>query len=154
MDPVRLITYSGKAQASSRVLLEDAFTRMKHNVFSESIVPRNFRLRNTNFEPDKNSINHGRISVVTVKQVKELQSRELGHSQSPEAYIIRLEEDGITTIQIVSAQGGSNALQSFPQLFFAHSESAFQLYSSYAPVSISDHSYFEHRDLNLDIARN
>ena len=65
-----------------------------------------------------------------------------------------MNENGETIIEIVSARGGLYALQTFSQLFFAHSEPSAGFYSQYAPLSILDSPDFKHRDLNLDISRN
>ena len=139
---------------ATRTLLEDAFIRMKQNIMCENIVPKKFYPRNANFEPDLDITDHPTIESIVIKEVKELKSAIAGHALGPEAYSIKMEEDGSTVIRITSSQGGLNALQTFSQLFFAHSRSQLEIYSPYAPLSIIDTPNFSHRGLNLDISRN
>ena len=139
---------------SPETLLEDAFKRMKHNIMHQNIVPRKLHPRYSDYEPAINSTKRQTVDLFIIKEVKDLKSPRLDHDENPEAYSIKIEEDGRTVIKVPSPQGGLNALQTFSQLFFAHSDSSLGVYSPYAPLSILDRPNFEHRGLNLDIARN
>ena len=145
---------SEKAHVSSDHLLQDAFERMKHNLIEKNFVPRKFHPRQADFEPDKDSPDHQVVEIIIIKQVKTIKFASSGYSQNPEAYSIQIEEDGRATIEIISLQGGLHALETFSQLFFAHTQKSAEVYSPYAPLSITDRPDFEHRGLNLDISRN
>ena len=127
---------------------------MVYNIRHENIVPWKFHPRNLEFEPQQNNTNHQIVETVTIKQVTHLQSPYVNHGINHEAYSLNMDENGETVIEIVSARGGLYALQTFSQLFFAHSEPSAGFYSQYAPLSILDCPDFEHRGLNLDISRN
>ena len=45
-------------------------------------------------------------------------------------------------------------MDTFAQLFYAHSQSATESYLSIAPIHIVDSPAYEHRGINLDISRN
>lgn len=142
------------AQVSAETLLREAFARMTYNIRHENFVPRKFHSRNSDFEPQRNNTNYRMVETITIKEVTHLRSRCVGCDVNLEAYTLNMDQDGRAVIEIVSPQGGLYAIQTFSQLFFAHSEPSFGFYSPYAPLSILDSPDFEHRGLNLDIARN
>ena len=74
--------------------------------------------------------------------------------ETSEAYTIEVSKDGGVLIRVASPLGGMHALETFAQLFFAHSSPSSGSYTPYAPVAIKDSPMFEHRGLNLDISRN
>ncbi|KAL8785534.1 MAG: hypothetical protein Q9195_008606 [Heterodermia aff. obscurata] len=154
LSSIREGNIAGEKQLPTSVLLTAAFERMKHNIIHQNIVPRKFHPRGSLFEPSQNSTKHPIVNVLTVREVNHLQSLTSGSDQSSEAYSISVDDDGRANIQIISAAGGLNALQTFSQLFFAHSDPRFGVYCPYSPLFILDSPNFEHRGLNLDIARN
>lgn len=70
-----------------------------------------------------------------------------------ESYGIEISEDGEAVITSSTPIGTLRGLQTFQQLFYAHSSKK-GTYTPYAPVSITDSPKWAHRGLNLDIARN
>lgn len=127
---------------------------MKHNVVNQNIVPRKFHPRGSDFEPQRNGSDYRTVEVITIREVREITPSDSNRGQSPESYSIHIGDDGGTVIQMTSPQGGLHALQTFSQLFFAHSDPSLGIYSPYAPLSILDSPHFEHRGLSLDISRN
>ena len=151
---ISLSREAGVAPLSSSVLLTTAFERMKYNIIQQNIVPRKFHPRSSPFEPSQNGTGYYIVDVITVREVNRLQSFTSDSDRSSEAYSINMDDNGRTIIQILSAAGGLNALQTVSQLFFAHSDPLFGIYCPYTPLFILDSPNFEHRGLNLDIARN
>lgn len=143
-----------RAQVPTQTLLETAFERMKHTIIQQNIVPDKFHPRNTDYEPGKNDSDCNTVEVIVIKEVKNLKHSVLDDDRSSEAYSISITGNGETIIQITSPLGGMNALQTFSQLFFAHSNPSFGHYCSLTPLSIHDGPNFKHRGLNLDISRN
>ena len=73
---------------------------------------------------------------------------------SREAYSVHVSLDGHVLINILHPEGALRALDTLVQLFYAHSGSTEEVYTTYAPAFIKDVPVFEHRGLNLDICRN
>ncbi|MCJ1416699.1 N-acetyl-glucosamine-6-phosphate deacetylase [Xylographa parallela] len=144
---------SAEALTQSQAFLEAAFERMKSTLFAERFVPFKFHAGNIDFEPDVTSV---RIYIHKITIEDYHISNDLNpHSNiSTEAYSLELREDGSALIKTTSVQGGLHALNTFAELFYAHSEGQADIYTPYAPVIIEDSPFFEHRGLNLDIARN
>lgn len=143
-----------QSQTETATILGAAFERTKQNVLQQNIVPWKFYPSSTELEPDINSTQRQEVEVVLIKEVREIRNGSSSSSQNPEAYSLQMGEDGTTTIEIITAQGGLHALETFSQLFYAHSQSSVEVYSPFAPVSIFDSPDFEYRGLNLDISRN
>ena len=134
-------------------VLAVAFQRFKSKVFSEHFVPYKFHPRRSRFEP---SIDGTRTLIDNIT-INELSIVSLGngqHTVSREAYLIRILQDGTTTLEILSPEGGIHAFDTLAQLFYAHPAIGEIAYTPYAPVLITDAPAFEHRGLNLDISRN
>ena len=76
--------------------------------------------------------------------------------QIEESYSLDISEEGHVLISIYHPLGGLQALTTFRQLFYKHSDpsEATSPYTPYIPLSIKDVPVFEHRGLNLDISRN
>ena len=109
-------------------------------------MPLKFHPRGSTFEPrlDKDRVVAYAIEVEIKAQTSQ---------QSPEAYRIHLHREGHISISASSEVGVLYGFTSLAQLFFAHSQNG-QAYTPFAAVSIDDSPRFEHRGLNLDIARN
>ena len=137
----------------SRSMVQSAFERFEIQINDNGFVPSKFYARNVEFEP---RIHDSRIYVVTVsiKQYRATGKQMLDYRLSSEAYLIELLEDGQAIIKILSPQGAVYALNSLLQLFYTHSESSKDMYTSCAPVHIRDSPKFAHRGINLDISRN
>ena len=119
---------------------------MKHNVLSQSFVPRIFHARNVDFEPVTNASKQYIQKIIIKRDVQQ----DLGD----EGYTLDIYEDGKVVIKVASQSGGLYALETFTQLFFSHSTPDTGSYTPLAPLSITDRPTFEHRGLNLDISRN
>ncbi|KAK2760220.1 N-acetyl-glucosamine-6-phosphate deacetylase [Arachnomyces sp. PD_36] len=140
---------------SEEALLQLGFERMKNTLFNEQFVPRKFYPRGTVFEPE---IVNGTSTIESV-QIEIVSTAKYSGEAHPspnvgEAYSLSISEDGSVLITTTSGAGGLHALQTFAQLFYAHSQSDSGVYTSYAPVNIVDEPEFAHRGLNLDISRN
>ncbi|KAL8782957.1 MAG: hypothetical protein Q9213_004964 [Squamulea squamosa] len=126
---------------------------MKHNVLDRGFVPQKFHSRGAQFEPAADDAKHYIEQLV----IEEDPRNDLGFTElhdKSESYTIEISKDGGTLIKIVSPLGGLPALETFVQLFYAHSSSSAGSYTPYAPLSIKESPVFEHRGLNLDISRN
>ncbi|KAL8991866.1 MAG: hypothetical protein Q9169_007582, partial [Polycauliona sp. 2 TL-2023] len=144
---------TGWLSVSSEILLQSAFERMKHNVLHRGFVPRKFHPRDAFFEPTTDEVKRYVERVVIVENPQSNLGSIEGADES-EAYIIEVSEHGDALIKINSPLGGLHALETFAQLFFAHSSPDVGPYTPYAPLLIKDSPLFEHRGLNLDISRN
>ena len=140
------------APLSAEVLVQSAFERMKRNVLRQGHVPNKFYPRGAAFEPD---IDHPKqlIERLVIEEDSRFVLKDMQHRDLLEAYTVNVTEDGGAFIRSATTHGALHALETFAQLFFAHSSSTGS-YTSYAPISIKDHPDFKHRGLNLDISRN
>ncbi|MCJ1387987.1 N-acetyl-glucosamine-6-phosphate deacetylase [Xylographa bjoerkii] len=137
----------------SELVLEAAFERMKSMLLAERFVPFKFQARNVDFEPSVTSAKTY-VLAITIEEYRISSDPNPHKNTSSEAYSLEMQENGSATIKISSVQGGLHALNTFAQLFYAHSEAEADIYTPYAPIIIADSPFFEHRGLNLDIARN
>lgn len=96
------------------------------------------------------------IREITIEEHDKLGQDQAINGNSREAYSLQVFEDGRTLIRIVAYEGGLHALNSFSQLFYAHSSypKLKDVYSPLAPIIIKDYPLFLHRGLLLDISRN
>ncbi|KAI4226832.1 MAG: hypothetical protein L6R36_002877 [Xanthoria steineri] len=143
----------GWLSLSSETLLQSAFERMKLNVLHGGFVPRKFHPRGAQFEPATDNPKRYIERIVIDEDPRNNLTSTERHEKS-EAYTIDVSENGAALIKIASPLGGLHALETFAQLFFAHSSPSAGSYTSYAPLLIHDSPVFEHRGLNLDISRN
>ena len=144
---------------SEEELLQLGFERMKETLFDQRFVPKKFYPRNVVFEPEfTNETSTSTPAIETIRLEVVTTAKYYGHqppsSNVGEAYSISVSEDGSAQITTTSVTGGLHALQTFTQLFYAHSHSNAGIYTPYAPVDIKDEPEFGHRGLNLDISRN
>ena len=70
-----------------------------------------------------------------------------------ESYSLTISTNGSAQIVAVSSTGVLRALESFTQLFYEHSAGA-GIYTTLAPVYITDAPVYEHRGLLMDVSRN
>ncbi|MCJ1289095.1 N-acetyl-glucosamine-6-phosphate deacetylase [Xylographa carneopallida] len=148
-DPVRLT----ESMIQQEATLKAAFERMKSTLFAERFVSFKSYPRNIDFEPSVTSA-RTHIQEITIENYPISIEANSHRNTSTEAYSLELREDGSAMIKINSVQGGLHAFNTFMQLFHAHTEDEIETYTPYAPVVIEDSPFFEHRGLNLDIARN
>jgi hexosaminidase len=118
-------------------------------------VPWKLHPRNSAFEPPANETNN-LITSIKITQTGSDNSSTFKPlaGQVDESYTLEMTEDGKVTIGAVSSTGILRALDTFTQLFYKHSQKNAGVYTNLAPVMISDKPKFEHRGLNMDIARN
>ena len=113
----------------------------------EKLIPHKFHPRGATFDP---TVRDDRIKLHII-QIDVGGGFQL-HA-SDEAYRLELRVNGQASIVAASIRGVRLALNTLLQLFYATSGNE-ELYTPHAPVLISDWPRFEHRGLNLDIARN
>lgn len=94
------------------------------------------------------------IKQIIVEEQQSVNQEKETHGISAEAYTLEITEDGLISIKTISYHGILHAFNTVSQLFYAHSCCSNEVYTPYAPVEIKDWPLFEHRGLNLDIARN
>lgn len=132
-----------------------AFKRAKELIFNHRFVPRKFHPRNVTFEP---ALDEDRriITTLTVilSKLDHVITKEQVLNLSDEAYQLHISESGHASITAATIRGAVYGLDTFAQLFYAHSQSATESYLSIAPIRIVDSPEFEHRGINLDISRN
>lgn len=146
-------SYNSTSQISELQILQAAILRSQQTIASTTFVPWKLHRKNATFEPDL-SAPKTFLSKVVIDQVSELTDLEPGaFFAADESYAISIAADGTASITTNSTIGTIRALQTFEQLFYAHS-SGDGVYTPYAPISITDAPMWPHRGLNLDIARN
>ena len=122
--------------------------RMKARILRNNFVPYKFYPPGTSFEPVRES------SAVQVEKIFLVEDAPTAANVSEEAYAIHLRLDGTADIRIASPIAALPAFESLSQLFYAHSKSAEDAYTPYAPIMIRDAPMYAHRGLHLDISRN
>ncbi|KAI0593378.1 family 20 glycosyl hydrolase [Biscogniauxia sp. FL1348] len=140
---------------SSEDIVTGGVARAMKNILEKNFVPwklyGRMQLESTEPSIDHQSYVHqleitqtGTDSAATFKPLA---------GQVDESYNLTLSTDGKATIQAVSSTGVLRALESFSQLFFKHSQTPF-VYTTLAPVEISDKPQFDHRGILFDTSRN
>ena len=137
---------------SRESLLKAAESRVRETL-QNSIVPRKFHQRTIPFEPALDA-HRTLITTLTLNVVDELKDDHGRNLQSTDGYTLTLERSGYVVINMLSHTGGLRSLQTFTQLFYAHSSDPTAVYTPHAPLQIIDEPVFEHRGINLDISRN
>ncbi|PGH06918.1 hypothetical protein AJ79_06391 [Helicocarpus griseus UAMH5409] len=145
---------SEKTLPSVAKLVKKAVKRTGKEIYRTKFVPWKFHPRNSSFEPAVDG-QHAVIRRVTINQNStnqtKAETRDVIHED--ESYDIEITADGEAEITTKSAIGTIRALQTFRQLFYAHSSGS-GVYTPYAPIAISDAPKWSYRGLNLDISRN
>ena len=119
----------------------------------QGFVPRKFYPREAQFEPVANDAKRY-IERLVIDEDSRHSLGYLEHQDKSEAYTLEVTENGEALIKTASPLGGLRALETFTQLFFAHSSPLSGCYTPHAPIFIKDIPRFEHRGLNMDISRN
>ncbi|EER23897.1 N-acetyl-beta-glucosaminidase, putative [Coccidioides posadasii C735 delta SOWgp] len=133
-------------------ILKKAIKRTRKELRRTRFVPWKFHPRNQSFEL-RSLRREEAIKEILIEEAPsddEILSRD--YISGDESYEIRITKKGKATILTASPIGTLRALQTLPQLFYAHSFGG--VYTPYAPISISDKPKWSHRGLNLDISRN
>ena len=144
---------SESLQESEQGVLLAAVHRSQQAIASTKFVPWKLYRRNEAFEPDLNETKVF-LSKVQIYQASLAPGLDAAtFFSADESYTISVTTDGTANITSQSTIGTIRALQTFEQLFYAHSSGS-GVYTPYAPLSIEDAPTWVHRGLNLDIARN
>ncbi|KAI9727265.1 MAG: N-acetyl-glucosamine-6-phosphate deacetylase [Chrysothrix sp. TS-e1954] len=145
-------TSEGIAAAS---IVGGAVLRAHDTIFKQNFVPWKFYTRMSDFEPrtgkdaHKNSITSIELQQKSSDPPNPTNSKA---GQLDESYSLSVTSGGKVSITAASSLGLAHGLNTFTQLFYAHSLGG--SYTPLAPVSITDSPKFVHRGLNLDVARN
>ena len=140
-------------QLSEEGILQAAVLRSQLAILSTRFVPWKLHRRNEAFEPD---LSEPKVFLSDVQIFQASVAPSLDAATffgADESYTITIAADGTANITTNSTIGTIRALQTFEQLFYAHSSGS-GVYTPYAPLSIEDKPTWPHRGLNLDIARN
>lgn len=140
------------AGASSRIV-QTAVDMAAETLFKQNFVPWRFHPRMSDFEPSF-SASRRFVESITLKQnetdpVNILKPNE---GQIDEGYSLTIPISGDVLITSSSSIGLARGLNTFTQLFYAHTNG--EVYSPSVPVSINDRPQFVHRGLNMDTSRN
>jgi hexosaminidase len=144
----------GNGPFTSSSIVQPAIARALQTLFTQNTVPWKLVARNelAEFEPPANGkqtlINHLDITQTEADRTFKPLAGEVD-----ESYNLTISEDGQAKISAVSSYGILHGLQTFTQLFYQHSTNH-GIYTNLVPVSIIDAPKFEHRGLNMDVARN
>ena len=139
------------ASISSEAMVQQAISRILNYLFKKGLVPWKLHPRNSLFEPGTDAPKIYVQNLTITQKNTEHTLRPLA-GEVDESYNLTLNNDGLARIEAYSSFGVLHALETFVQLFYSHSQKG--VYTTLAPVSISDHPSFKHRGLNLDVARN
>jgi hexosaminidase len=140
---------------SEQEILQSAIQRSLKTITSTKFVPWKFYSKTTNFEPDT-SESYQTLTTVQINQKGDAAKEAISAADffsGDESYSIDISENGVADIKSKSTLGTIRALQTFEQLFYAHSDHT-RVYTPLVPISIVDSPKWPHRGLNLDISRN
>ncbi|OCK80135.1 glycoside hydrolase family 20 protein [Lepidopterella palustris CBS 459.81] len=135
-------------------IVQFAIQKTYSTIFEKNFVPWKFHPRNSAFEPSNEKEKQKFITSIKLDQL----AADPPNIQRPlagdvdESYTLSLTEAGEATITANSSIGLVRGLTTFTQLFFKHSKAG--VYTTLAPVQISDSPKFPHRGLNMDVSRN
>lgn len=140
------------SSSSSSKIITTAIDDTTKTLFSQQFVPWMFNPRFSDFEPMAN------VSKVYVKTIALQQNQtdpenvfKPAAGAVDESYALSVSTDGRVTISAASSLGLAHGLKTFTQLFFKHTDGS--VYTELAPVEVQDAPKFQHRGMNLDIAR-
>ncbi|OTA69303.1 glycoside hydrolase family 20 protein [Hypoxylon sp. EC38] len=140
---------------SSKEIVKGAVSRAVTNILDNNFVPWKLypRLQLEKTEPGlwKPKTYVSWLEIVqaeadTAKTYKPLAG------EVDESYNLTVGANGKARISAVSSTGVLRGLETFSQLFYKHSQGP--IYTSLAPVKISDAPVFDHRGVLLDVSRN
>ena len=144
-------------ELSEELILRDAVGRSDQAIRKTHFVPWKTHPRHSNFEPSSATDDK---ETAVLKQLRITQVHcPLKTKLDPEVFFAGDEsyeliiEQGTATINSNSTLGTIRALQTFEQLFYAHSNHS-DVYIPDTPLRLSDKPRWMHRGLLIDIARN
>ncbi|KAH9908898.1 glycoside hydrolase family 20 protein [Xylariomycetidae sp. FL2044] len=143
-------------QFSSKEIVKGGVSRALKNALEKNFVPWKLypRLKLKETEP---SFAGGKtfITSIEIYQTEEDTKNTFKPlaGEVDESYKLSVGEDGKATIEAASSTGVLHALESFSQFFFQHSQGQF-IYTTVAPVEITDKPKFSHRGILFDVSRN
>jgi hexosaminidase len=143
-----------EASFSESSVVEDAVRDTIKSIHGSKFIPWKLHKRNATFEPDPSAPRHY-ISRLQIQQrdCPELEMfRPTSFFAGDESYKI-LVNNGTAFVKSNSSIGTFRGLQTFQQLFYAHSALS-GAYTPFVPVKIADRPAWRHRGLSIDIARN
>lgn len=142
----------GHQNVSSQKVISTAIKTTTQTLFEQNFVPWKFHPRHSNFEPAINA-SCAYIKTVHLEQTENDPANVTKPlaGEADESYSISIATDGQVTITAASSVGIARGLTTFTQLFYKHSSGS--VYTSYAPVEITDSPKFQHRGLNMDVSR-
>jgi hexosaminidase len=153
-DQSNLNTNYGDHKLPSLAIVEMAIGRAKKTLFKHNFVPWKFHPRNSEFEPAPGTGEAVKSITLTlngpVDAANVLKPLAGGVDES---YTLCVPLSGAAEITANSAVGLSHGLTTFTQLFYKHSTDN-HVYTRFAPVDITDTPKFQHRGINMDVARN
>lgn len=133
-------------------IINTALDSMMKSLFDQQYIPWQFHPRHSDFEPAA-SAPRTYIQSISLHQTtsdpNNVFTAKVG--EVDESYSINVTESGHVMIAAVSSIGIAHALTTFTQLFYAHRDGG--VYTPSAPVAIRDKPVFQHRGLDIDVAR-
>ncbi|KAH3920251.1 beta-hexosaminidase [Parastagonospora nodorum] len=141
---------NGSQAVSGDEIIDYAIKSAYSTIFTQNFVPWKYHPRGWEEPSPGKTVSEVKINLL--KNDPENVSRPLA-GEVDESYTLTLTEDGKATVSANSSIGIAHGLNSFTQLFYAHSDGT-HVYTPLAPVSISDAPKFQHRGINLDVSRN
>jgi hexosaminidase len=106
----------------------------------------------SNFEPDNSQQSTSITSITLV--LNKADGPDVARpaaGEVDESYTLQVTADGKVTVTANSSIGLARGMATFSQLFYKHTKGG--SYTPYAPVSVTDAPVFQHRGLNMDVAR-
>ena len=129
--------------------------RALYTIFTDNFVPWKLHPRGSNFEPSSTS-SQNYITSIQIKQTLTNATEPLKPSADgvDESYELDIDTDGKVTVSSNTSTGLIHAMSTFTQLFYQHTNNNQSVYTNLVPLTIKDSPKFQHRGLNLDVARN
>ncbi|EMC95768.1 glycoside hydrolase family 20 protein [Baudoinia panamericana UAMH 10762] len=148
--------YGSKAnnETWTSAIVTNAIERTYDTLFNKNFVPWKFHPRMSSFEPTLTSASVY-VKSITLQQNATDPSDIVKPNTGglDESYTLAMTADGHVTITGISSIGLLHGLTTFTQLFYRSSNSSGGVYSTLAPVYISDAPKFQWRGLNIDTSR-
>ncbi|KAF4464990.1 beta-N-acetylhexosaminidase [Fusarium albosuccineum] len=141
------------SEFNSKQIVQGGVSRALQGIFKDNFVPWKLRERNSDFEPDLSSKKWIKSIEITQTEEDDKSTFKPLAGEVDESYSLTVSEQGAVAIKAKSSTGILHGLESFVQLFFAHSCGT-AWYTPHAPVSIEDEPKYPHRGILLDTARN
>ncbi|OTB02332.1 glycoside hydrolase family 20 protein [Hypoxylon sp. CI-4A] len=145
----------GSPKFSSKEIVKGGVSRALKNILDDNFVPWKLYPRLALEKTEPNLWHHKTyiscLEIVQTEKDTDATFKPLA-GDVDESYSLTVGINGEAKITAVSSTGVLRGLESFSQLFFQHSQGP--IYTTRAPVEISDAPQFDHRGLLLDVSRN